>query len=454
MESRRSDRKFLQKVYEESGNSIVLLTTASISQEGNFLKDFLKDKKTFYYQCEYASPKLQLALLQKQVSVQCQQRLSHDSYDECFSRIRSGDASKLVVVIDHVERIGKKNTEFFQALVKLRNKQLYPGPVLILMVAYSLTWNHRDLREWLGEELCNSIDHRRSLADISFLELVRVLEDYSVKDSVQTYGVIGGTPEYVRIWDSRFSFKENVCRLILSPSGGLYDAAQRVITSELREPQVYNTILYAMATGKEKLNDIYEATGYSRPKISVYLKNLAAFDVIEKVMSFDAGGWDHAKKGIYRIKNNFISFYYHFIYSNRSALFTMSSEEFYDTYIAPGLATYMQRAFVDVCREYLSLLNLMGKLPLHITKMGTWVGKEGTVDLVGENEIREYVAAICNWSMDAISVQDYENLQKNLKLARIRTKVVYLFSATSFTDELKALAEADASIVLVDMRSL
>jgi AAA+ ATPase superfamily predicted ATPase len=281
-----------------------------------------------------------------------------------------------------------------------------------------------------------------------------VLEDYSVKDSVQTYGVIGGTPEYVRIWDSRFSFKENVCRLILSPSGGLYDAAQRVITSELREPQVYNTILYAMATGKEKLNDIYEATGYSRPKISVYLKNLAAFDVIEKVMSFDAGGWDHAKKGIYRIKNNFISFYYHFIYSNRSALFTMSSEEFYDTYIAPGLATYMQRAFVDVCREYLSLLNLMGKLPLHITKMGTWVGKEGTVDLVGENEIREYVAAICNWSMDAISVQDYENLQKNLKLARIRTKVVYLFSATSFTDELKALAEADASIVLVDMRSL
>ncbi|MBQ1598407.1 MAG: ATP-binding protein [Lachnospiraceae bacterium] len=454
MESRHSDKQFLQKVYEDNGNAIVLITTSANSEKEGLLKNFLKDKKYFYYDCDYASPRLQLSLLQRQVSLQCQQRLAHDTYDECFSRIRSGDASKLVVIIDHMERVGKKNREFFDSLARLRNKQLYPGPVMILMILSSYTWDHKDLMEQLGEKLAGSIDHRLRVGDISFLDLVRCLGDYSVRDSVQTYGVIGGTPRYLSRWNPDLTFRENVCQLILSPSGSLFRAAEEEITRELREPEVYNTILYAMANGKEKLNDIFTFTGYSRPKISVYLKNLAAFDVIEKVISFDAGGWDHAKKGVYRIRNNFIAFYYHFIYANRSALFQMSSEQFYDTYIAPGLADYMQRAFVDVCREYLSLLNMMGKLPLTITKMGTWVGKEGTVDLVGENDIREYVAAICNWHMDAISMQDYENLQKNLKLACIKTKVVYLFSATSFTEDLRALAEEDPSIVLVDMRSL
>ncbi len=454
MERRQADKQFLQKVYEESGNAAVLMIASANSERESLLESFLKDKKFFYYDCDYASANLQLALLQKQVSLQCDQRLSHNTYDECFSRIRSGDASKLVVVLDHVERVGKKNTLFFEAVAKLRKKQLYPGPVLILLLTSTLTWNHKDLKEQLGEKLFGCIDHRLQVADISFLDLVRCLKDYSVKDSVQTYGVIGGIPEYVSCWNAGLTFKENVCWQILSPTGRLFHAAELAIARELREPEVYNTILYAMASGREKLNDIYEATGYSRPKISVYLKNLAAFDVVEKVISFDAGGWDNAKKGVYRIKNNFLAFYYHFIYSNRSALFQMSSEAFYDTYIQPGLADYMQRAFVDVCREYLSLLNKMGKLPLSITKMGTWVGKEGTVDLVGENDIREYVAAICNWHMDAISMQDYENLQKNLKLACIKTKVVYLFSATSFTEDLKALAEEDPSIVLVDMRSL
>ena len=48
----------------------------------------------------------------------------------------------------------------------------------------------------------------------------------------------------------------------------------------------------------------------------------------------------------------------------------MSAEEFYDTYIEPGLNTYLNRYFVGVCMEYLWLLNLTGKLPLHKMKTG------------------------------------------------------------------------------------
>ena len=98
----------------------------------------------------------------------------------------------------------------------------------------------------------------------------------------------------------------------MRPHGYLFAEAERYIGSELRELSVYDTILASIASGHEKLNDLFLDTGYSRAKISVYMKNLAAFDVIEKVVSFETGGWDHAKKGVYHIQSfcEFLVYFY------------------------------------------------------------------------------------------------------------------------------------------------
>lgn len=76
------------------------------------------------------------------------------------------------------------------------------------------------------------------------------------------------------------------------------------------ELSAYSTILAAIARGENKLNDIFHATGFSRAKISVYLKNLANFNIVEKVVSFETGGWENAKKGVYQIKDTFVNFWF------------------------------------------------------------------------------------------------------------------------------------------------
>lgn len=47
--------------------------------------------------------------------------------------------------------------------------------------------------------------------------------------------------------------------------------------------------------------------------------------------------------------------------------------------------------------EYLGLLGMVGKLPLKIARMGTWVGKEGNIDIIAQNEIRQNMVGFCNW---------------------------------------------------------
>lgn len=58
---------------------------------------------------------------------------------------------------------------------------------------------------------------------------------------------------------------------------------------------------------------------------------------MEKVVSFETGGWENAKKGVYQIKDTFVNFWFKFVYPNMSNLYLLSPEEFYDTYIEKSL---------------------------------------------------------------------------------------------------------------------
>ena len=36
------------------------------------------------------------------------------------------------------------------------------------------------------------------------------------------------------------------------------------------------------------------------------MKNLGTFHIVEKETSFETGGWENTKKGVYRIKDNYV----------------------------------------------------------------------------------------------------------------------------------------------------
>lgn len=116
------------------------------------------------------------------------------------------------------------------------------------------------------------IDVLHKVEDLNFLEVVRTFPALSVSDCIRIYGSIGGVPGYMEAWNPEISYRENIYRLVLTEGGYLFHMAEQKISAELRELSVYNTILSAIAQGYNKLNDLYLKTGYSRAKISVYMK--------------------------------------------------------------------------------------------------------------------------------------------------------------------------------------
>jgi len=451
---KQSELKKLEDLYAESGNQLVVLYGPMNCEKEELIRAFIGDKKYFYYRARKASAKEQLSMMGEEVSKKFDVRLQKYTYDEYFNRVKSGNPTKLVVVIDEFEQIAKKDPEFMESILKLKNRRLYPGPVMIILASSSIVWAEQDMDTVIGEDIAKKIDARIKIPNLNFLEVVRVFPEFSVSETIKVYGVLGGVPGYLKHWNTKKSFKQNVCDLILSENGYFFKMAEELVSSELRELSVYNTILMAIAKGENKLNDLFHYTGYSRPKISVYMKNLSHFDIIEKVVSFETGGWDNAKKGVYRIKDTYINFYYRFVYPHLSDLYMMSPEEFYDTYIESELDEYLNRYFINVCMEYLSLLNQIRRLPLVVSKMGTWVGKTGNIDIIAQSSDRQNIVGTCNWEKPELTMDMCRELFDSMKKAKITSKHIYLFSAKAFAPDVIEMAKADSRFELIDMNEL
>ena len=453
MMGRTTEFKRLQQFYQKDGNQLVVLYGRNEMGKGELLKAFSKGKKTLVYVARQASPRLQRQMMKEEIENKYKITIQDTSYETFFNRIRSGDASKLLFIIDGFEHIVKKDPEFMEAIVKLKDKKLYPGPVMILLCSSSLVWVEKDMTRCLGPG-AKKVTGLCKLKELDFVDVVRFFPKNNVRECIEVYGILGGVPGYLRRWDGDKTLKKNICDNILSRNGFLYGEAQRYIGNHLRELSVYNTILCAIAGGKSKLNDLFLETGFSRAKISVYLKNLMALEVIEKVVSFETGGWDNAQKGLYQIKNTYNHFWYKFVYPHLTDLYYMKADTFYDIHIGPQLEDYLDTYFKKVCMEYLELMSMVGKLPIKIQKLGTWVGKQGNIDIIGQNAQRENIVGLCNWSREQLTYEMLEQLKESMKLARIKAKRYYLFSAKSFDMKLMEQAKEDDSLVLIDMNRL
>ena len=446
MEAKKTDLAKLEELYKTSGNQLVVMYGRKGCQKEQLIREFISDKKYFYYRCRQASALEQSNMMAREIENQFDVKLQKHTYEEYFSRVKTGNPSKLVVVIDEAQYIVKKDPEFAEAIKKLKNKRLYPGPVMIILASSSMVWVRQDAEELFKTSM--------KIEELNFLEFVRSFPTMSVPEIIKTYGVLGGVPAYLEKWDSNASFKENVCKLILSENGALFTEAEDIISSELRELSVYNTILATIARGQNKLNDLFHETGFSRAKISVYMKNLAQFDIVEKVISFETGGWDNAKKGVYQIKDTFVNFWFKFVYPNQSDLYTLSAEDFYDKYVEPDLDDYLNRYFRNVCMEYLMLLDQMEQLPFKVHKVGTWLGKTGTIDIIAQSTDRRNIIGFCNWTEPELTMDMCEKMAEAMDKARLSSDNYYLFSATSFEPALETYVTKDPRFKLINMNEL
>jgi AAA+ ATPase superfamily predicted ATPase len=447
---RTAELKLMEEQFASPENNLVILYGRKGMGKTTLLTEFLEGKAaTFYYEGTECVDKLQLIQMLRNMA-EIPQNSENLNYPLLFSDFIGKRLEKTIIVLDEFHYIIKNSPNFVEALQLLRNAE---RPVMFILCSSSIRWAENEMISSLGTS-ASYITAYMKLKEFTFVDFVHRFPKSSVETCIHINAILGGIPEYLDDWQEGQSVKNNIKNLLLNKNSRLFMAPQQFLKLELREPAVYNTILFTLAEGNRKLNDLHAKTGFSRAKISVYLKHLIQLDLVEKLVPLNAEGKENVQKGLYRIKDNFLSFWYRFVFPNLSDLMLGKADKVYDNEVAPYLNKYMGEYFADVCTEFLKLMNFHLRLPEKFIWWDRWYGKNGTIDILALGEHNKSLVGKCLWEERVTEISDYETLNSLAREAGINPNYCYLFSKGGFTQELRDLVAGNNNVMLIELEDL
>ena len=88
-----------------------------------------------------------------------------------------------------------------------------------------------------------------------------------------------------------------------------------------------------------------------------------------------------SRRGVYRLKDNFLRFWFRFVLPNHSQLERGAKEVVFDTVISPDLDAFTSTVFEQACQQYFWRNGLNGKLPFLPKQIGGWWQAEEEIDI-------------------------------------------------------------------------
>ncbi len=450
---RKAEADYLTSYYNRTGSQILVVYGKRNVGKTFLLRDFAQDKPCSYYLAESASEREQCFQWGRKLRKKGAELSQYPDYGEILKSLAGGGNDKRVIIIDEFQYLVKAGGQFMKALVDFVHNRSGKVPVLVILCSSSIGWVENSMITRIGES-AYGLSGVFKIREPDFKGIMELFPEYSMKRGIETYAVLGGLPGLWEYFDEKLSIKENICRYILNRTSFLYGEGQRIVAEELRETGVYNTLLSAIAAGYVRLNDLYRHTGFSRAKISVYLKNLMELELVERVFPFHVEGKGDTQKGCYRISNHLVNFYFTYLYPNFTSLEELSPGEFYNQLVAPTFKSYVAEYFKAVCRQYIETLSKQKRLPVEVGRVGRWNGKAGSIDIAAQGKNGEILVGICNWSNPLMHYGDYERLLSCAERAGFKTDYIYLFSASYFDEMLNLEAKIKENLKLISMDEL
>lgn len=449
---RTSELKYLNNYYDREGSQILVVYGQKHIGKTTLVREFAEDKPGYYYLARPCSEREQTYQWGRQLIRDGYEITQFPSFHDIFAKITRRSSGKKVLVIDEFQNIVRASDRFMEELVAFVHSQWNRDEIMVVLCSSSIGWIENSMITRIGDA-AYELSGFLKIREMPFEDIVQRFPNFRIEECVEAYAILGGFPGLWNQFDDRLTIQQNICRNILDVNSFLFEEGERMLTEQLREPGVYNTIMASIAAGSYKLNNLHLHTEFSRAKISVYLKNLIELEIVEKVFSYDTAGKENVQKGIYRICHPFVDFYYTYMYPYLSDLQTMSVGEFYNHYIMPDFRKYVSGYFKKVCRQHLTKLNSKHKLPIMLDVVGEWVGKAGELDIIAQDEEGHTLIGLCNWEKP-MAYEDYENLLGYAKKAKINADYVYMYTAFRFDERLNLEAKIRPNLKLVQISDI
>jgi AAA+ ATPase superfamily predicted ATPase len=375
------------------------------------------------------------------------------TWGDAFSYItRKGGDRRIALIIDEFPFLAETNPAIKSTLQHEIDHHWSAMPIFLILCGSSVSFMIRDV---MGEKspLFGRVTGTREVLPFNFYESADFFPNYDNEDKLIAYGILGGIPRYLNAFTDSKSIKDNIAEEILRNGAFLNDEPEILLRTELREPAVYNSILEAIAGGCNTPSRIADRIHEDRSKVGKYLSTLQTIRILERWVP--CGESERSRRAIYKISDNFYSFWYRYVFTNKS-YYEMLGVDDSANEIMQDLSNYMGPVFEDICKQYLMLEAMKRELPFVPYSIGKWWGnnpatkKQDDVYVLALNKKGDAgIFCECKYRNKTVVMDDYDKLVLSMQaFPAVREKHMIFFSKGEYSEPVKARAKREGTLLL------
>lgn len=450
---RKREMSTLEKEYNRE-NSFVVLYGRRRTGKTTLIKEFIKDKNSFYFFADKQNESLQINRFKNQLAEHFKdeflKKIEINDWDTVFDYFISkiGD-EKFVLVIDEFQYLCLMNKGFSSIFQRIYDEKISDKNIMVILCGSLISMMYSEVLSY-DSPLYGRRSAQIKLQPISFEYYKEFFDNKSKKELIEFYSITGGIPKYILEFDRNKSPLWNIENNIFNKDNFLYSEPKFLLQEEINDLSRYFSILNSIALGNTKLSSICSHLGLNSNSITSYITKLIDLDILEKEVPVTEN-IENGKKGLYKIKDNYLKFWFSYVYPYQSYL-EIENLSYPLEKVKNEFNLWVSKIYEDLARE--TVLN-NSEIPFPIKKLGRWWNNNEEIDIVGLGD-NEIIFGECKWSNKKVGLSVLLSLKEKSKSVKwnnsSRKEYFILFSKEGFSDGLINLSKKDKTIILSDFK--
>lgn len=407
---RSSELAALRGAYEAAAGQLILLSGRRRIGKTYLLEEFTRGRRAIFYQASRQIEAIELAAFTQAVAAALGPLplgYIFPTWETALSYAdeHAGDG-RLAIVLDEFPYLCD-STQGLPSIVQRWWDQRGRTSRIMLVLCGSAQTFMNDL-DTGSAPLHQRFTKKIRLGPLSYREAAQFVPSLDPADRFRVYGLLGGTPLYLREWDADESVRENLVRLFGDPGSALVDSARLVLHTDLGDSTASYRALGAIASGKTRRNDILQTARITNERV---LHRLEELHLVTKRVPITEGS--ASRRGYFVVTDPYFRFWFRFIEPNRATIDRGFGERLIDDIIVPDLDGHLGNVFEDIACEFAGQLMMSGQLPG--TDIGSWWSTDGNheIDIVGVKRKAPTFIGTVKWRAAPLGYDVYKNLESH-----------------------------------------
>lgn len=456
---REQEMEALAGEYGREGSSLVVLYGRRRVGKTTLISEFIKGKNALFFLASQESEAQNRKLFKEKAAefIKCDllRNASVSDWDTIFKAIiETNFESKPIIVIDEFQYIGKSNSAFPSIMQRIWDEILKDKSVMLILCGSLITMMEEQTLKY-SSPLYGRRTAQIRLKQIPFDYYEKFFPNHSSKELIEMYSVTGGVPKYIESFREESDIYSAIKKYVLNPSSYLYNEPHFLLQQEVTEIGSYFSLIKTIAAGNSKLSAIASALELPQTRLTKYLKTLIDLDILEREVPITEENPEKSKKGLYRIKDNFIKFWFAFIYPNLSFLESGNTQFVMEKIKKGFISGQVSFVYEDICRLKMWQMNANGVLPFTFSKIGRYWDNNIEIDIAAlDPDGKNLILGECKYWKEPVGINILSDLEEKSKHVAwnisTRKTVFVLFCTGGFTPELKELVKTRTDVILAE----